>query len=221
MTMRRFLNILTIISLVLCITSIGAWALSTRFGWQIYRLTATPGGSLREFRYEDGLLSIWVVRSWPPNAIFRGTWRSPPATQPEFISVSPDPDIDWRYFGLSGEYGAARTPQQMTKADVLNYRRADERDDGPYPNWDGIHTHGQAGEYLGERLPYWRIHIPMAIFIAVFGVLPVGWLSINVIRAAFKRPLPGHCLNCGYDLRASKDRCPECGTAISREAVPQ
>lgn len=44
-------------------------------------------------------------------------------------------------------------------------------------------------------------------------VLPV--LVLRRLRAA-RRSKCGLCASCGYDLRASKDRCPECGSPIER-----
>jgi len=59
-----------------------------------------------------------------------------------------------------------------------------------------------------------RVVIPDWLLIVLCLLLPVWW-AVHRYR---HRPLPGHCVKCGYDLRASKDACPECGAAIPVKA---
>jgi len=46
--------------------------------------------------------------------------------------------------------------------------------------------------------------------------LPPIVLAYFLVRPLWRRRRlgPGHCRKCGYDLRATTDRCPECGSAV-------
>ena len=64
--------------------------------------------------------------------------------------------------------------------------------------------------YMDGRMysiPIWSI--------ALVSALASGLLTILPLHRRRKRKKLGLCANCGYDLRASKDRCPECGTAFN------
>ena len=54
-----------------------------------------------------------------------------------------------------------------------------------------------------------RFRVPHWFPVLLFAILPLVW-----VRRWRKRIPPGHCQKCGYDLRASPTRCPECGTLI-------
>ncbi len=54
------------------------------------------------------------------------------------------------------------------------------------------------------------LFVPDWFLAAVFGVLP--YRAVRRWRSARRDRLVGRCRRCGYDLRASPGRCPECGT---------
>ncbi len=82
----------------------------------------------------------------------------------------------------------------------------------------GIHVDGFKN-FRTYGIPWLQTHllihswgVPMWMATGLFGSML--WLFYHPLHRRRKRKKLGLCLKCGYDLRASKDRCPECGTAM-------
>jgi hypothetical protein len=62
---------------------------------------------------------------------------------------------------------------------------------------------------------FWWPHWCLAL---LTGVTPLIWIRRYMERRM--RPAQQFCRRCGYDLRATPERCPECGTVVARKRKP-
>jgi hypothetical protein len=92
------------------------------------------------------------------------------------------------------------------------------------------YNHGEFYTLGGWRSPalrwlVWRAHpVELTVQVTVLLALaacPLLWLVALVRRQLTRRRRlrSGHCPWCGYDLRASPDRCTECGTPVDEQLV--
>lgn len=108
---------------------------------------------------------------------------------------------------------------------IVKSRRADP---GWYPDyhWQNADARIHLGVLRWHRLISkhamgvdisWHLDVPYW-----FLALAAGATALWCAARRSSRFVRGQCSRCGYDLRATPDRCPECGTvpAAARESVP-
>jgi hypothetical protein len=159
---RRLLNLLTALSLLLCVAAGAMWRASsvTRRGYS-FELPHRPDDQ-RWLVVRDGRL----IHAHRTRADLAGT-----------------------------QWGEAWDPYESDRVAV-------GCGSGHFLVWVGEgHVIGFYGRW--EWVELWALT-------ATFGVAPAAW-AVTRCKAAVRRSRKGGCTACGYDLRATPDRCPECG----------
>ena len=81
------------------------------------------------------------------------------------------------------------------------------------------HKWGVVGWTAASR--YFRFLAPCWFLAAVFAVVPLlRWCSLRGLRRREARARAGLCLACGYNLRMTPQRCPECGRMTAGDPPP-
>jgi hypothetical protein len=184
-TLKPLFPILSGISLLLCVATVGLWV---RSYWY-----------LDDYEHWDSQADLlWNVVSTAGGIQLGKAERFSEWVNPSLMRHSEG----WHVFSpglFDGQLfaGAGTT----TYKDLLGFRFA-------------------RGIIGADPCAFWSIRVPLWFVVLMSGACPAAWLAsaMRYRRRATRRKL-GLCPTCGYDLRATPARCPECGTPIPADAL--
>ena len=185
----RIFHLLGAMTCLACALLLVAWLASYR--GLIHREVKLPGGLVLAAMGRDGSLHLSATR-WGPESVEWWRWR--PGIAPMRVTAN-----TVRMDGLS--ITATRVNVDMGSWEGYGVRQ-----------WYGAVSRrpvANTGVMSTPLVPYRAISVPWFFLLAVLTPGAVVWVKYFVRR--HRRRRRGHCQFCGYDLRATPDRCPECG----------
>ena len=123
----------------------------------------------------------------------------------------------WGVSHLATDYNAFDTNLIQGYLIVVDPRAGTSYSKGlfdPELGWYAVGLHNLPDAWRSDSKVGWYIRIRLWIPSLLFAIMTL-WAVAPAYRRRKRKKL-GLCLKCGYDLRGSKDRCPECGEEFSR-----
>jgi hypothetical protein len=191
---------IVVLSLVLSATTLGLAVLSCFYGeW------AEWGGALAPDCHQNTVL---IRADMGQSGIFFVRMSFPPTIRAQYMRFNGGQLLGWRFHAplrLQPRYGSSF--RQNHPAFGL-FTFAIERID--------VNLAKDIGLAIYER--GWRVTFPLWWLALFFGIAPAIAL---LRRRRSMREISGLCTKCGYDLRATPNRCPECGTMSPKKGLSQ
>ena len=188
---RCLLNLLTILSLLLCVAVCVVWVRSYSRDTEWWK-SEKPGET--DFAVSRGG-RLYLVRQAAAPAR-SGDWEADTSEFGDVTLVSRPMNLYLQVF---------RTYPQPSNR-FLGFEWADRR----------MTTGSNARVWLPAPISVTQrlLAIPFWLPALLLLIAPAAWLTAAFRRRRRRKRLQsGRCPACGYDLRAAADRCPECGTA--------
>ena len=231
---RRLVHLLSVLSLLLLATVLALWVRGywgIDHFWLVYRDEGAE--LLRSTRGRLGFRHVVPnVRGVPvPRRLSH--WSCAPGSQ---LAPPPSP-LHWAWRGVAYEGTPAPTKQEIAGARAAlkaveaaragadpNAPRIDPADPDSHAGYQAWLVFRQQQLWVQEDSAtrvlggtnYHEWSVPVWLAAAVSAVLPVVTFLVPRYRRRLRRRR-GQCPACGYDVRASKERCPECGSAIASQ----